>query len=280
MLLLLGCKRDDVIKKSRIDTRTPALTKIDRWIRTQLTEPYNVRAIYRFDNNELESKKYLTPPKPEVVVPYLKSLLKLWIQPYEQYGGKAFVKIYMPKLFVLVGDHNVNPDGTITQGLTEGGKKVTIYELDAFLDRAKHPDQPELKRYYHVIHHEFGHVLTQNKAFDREAFLEITPGDYDSGWFNRNKQQALDLGFISPYAADNVDEDFVELVATILTNTPEEVDAIISQASPSGAEKIKKKIKLVKGYFKSAWGIDMDVLQKTIHKNLQAYLANLKSSNP
>lgn len=281
-VLIWSCSDKDIPSDKSILVSKGALsagvTEIDQFIRDRLTDPYNMDVKYLFDQNELESNKYLIPPRTDVVLPYLRALIKIWVKPYERRGGTEFIKKYAIKRFVLVGGKNLNPStGTKILGQAEGGKKVVIYELDDFPKAIKNKDRSALKQYFHTLHHEFGHILNQNKDFDRESFIAVTPGDFTGAWFNRTPKQALDLGFITPYSAFNEDENFVEIMATLFTNSAEEYQGILDQASEEGRKKLEKKTTMVKSYLKNKWNIDADRLQADIQSAMDELFKSSKS---
>lgn len=276
LFLWSACGNDDEIKESRIDTSTPELTAMDVWIRENLTTPYNISINYTFDDNELDNSRYLTPPKLREVEPFLDAFLEVMIRPFEEEVGTDFVKEYFPKLFVLVGSYNYNSDGSRRLGVAEGGKKVVLYELNYFTERTSEASTSELARerfarYFHTIEHEFGHILQQTKAYDAEKFGSITP-QYRSTWNNLDEQEALNLGYITPYSAKNMDEDFVEILAMMLTNTAEDFEAILNLPENDEArEALRAKLEIIVDYYRESWNIDLYELQEIIAKKRQAY---------
>lgn len=255
-----GCNEEDDLGPSIIDTSTPQLSELDTWIRKNYTTLYNVEVKYKWDDTELENDKVLVPPAEDKVQPFLEAMLKVWVGPYEIEGGETFIRKYIPKLLVLVGSRNYNDNGTITQGQAESGMKIEIFELNYFDPTNK----ALIKRQFHVMHHEFGHILHQTIMFPVE-YKSLTPEGYTANWNNFSDSQALEQGFITSYAKAAPEEDFVEMIATMLTNSKEEWDAIIDGVySDEGRAMLRTKESYIINYFSQAWDIDVLSLQKSI----------------
>ncbi|WP_461532466.1 zinc-binding metallopeptidase [Sinomicrobium sp.] len=275
-VITISCSGDDGLEESRIDTSTPELSEMDIWIRENLTTPYNIAVTYTFDDNELDINRYLTPPKEEEVKPFLDAFKKVMIGPFEETSGSDFVKMYFPKLLVLVGSYNYNNDGTRRLGVAEGGKKVMLYELNYFTERTADAatsaeSRARFARYFHTIEHEFGHILQQTKEYDKEKFGAITPS-YRSTWNNLDDQEALDLGYISPYSAKNMDEDFVEILATMLTTSAEEFEEILdSPGNQAARDALRAKLAIIVDYYKESWNIDLYEMQEIITEKRLSY---------
>src|SRR5258708_13277535 len=70
----------------------------------------------------------------------------------------------------------------------------------------------------HTMHHEFGHILHQNVLYP-VSFKTISTG-YTGNWYNISDAQARQMGFITSYAQAAPDEDFVEMISSMLTGGP------------------------------------------------------------
>jgi substrate import-associated zinc metallohydrolase lipoprotein len=85
---------------------------------------------------------------------------------------------------------------------------------------------------------------------------------------------ALKMGFITPYASSADTEDFVELIALYLTQTPAAWNdrlAVANMRLPlakneelSGREKIETKFAMVVAYMRDEWKIDLHKLRDII----------------
>ncbi len=243
-----------------------SIDPLDIWLDNQFLKAYNIDVDYKWNAFEVPLDKNLTPPIDSVVQPTMESIKKIWIDTYQKVAGDAFIKTYCMKQFVLVGSLNFNRDGTITLGTAEGGRKVVIYDVNRF-DR-KNADF--LKNMIHTIQHEFGHILHQNKLYPNE-YKQISK-DYTSNWYNRTDQEALDLGFITPYASNNVDEDFVEMIATMLVEGKGAFDKIVeSSETEIGKEKLRRKELTIIKYYRDTYKIDFRALQAASSKAIIEY---------
>jgi substrate import-associated zinc metallohydrolase lipoprotein len=228
---------------------------IDAWLETNFLKPYNIEVRYRWDANELPNK-ILVPPLLSKVQPVMEGVKAIWIDPYEKEAGSDFIKKFCPKQYVLVGSANWNTDGTIVLGTAEGGRKVVLYQINEF-DK-KNVDG--VKQMLHTIHHEFAHILQQNVVPD-VAYKRITPGSYTSNWYNVSDSEALAAGYITPYSMLNADEDFVEILATMLVEGKTAYDARVNSANTTARTALRRKEQIVKDYLKNAYKIDFDRLQ-------------------
>lgn len=196
---------------------------LDKWIMDNYTTPYNIEVKWRWDDNEVSSEFWVTPPQKKQAQEFLEAMLEIWIKPYkEETKGNPFLETFIPKIIVLVGTPQYNKDGTITLGLAEGGRKVTVFDIDNF----DITDRSSVIKAFHTMHHEFAHVLHQTTFYSLD-FKSITKGDYTGNWKDVSVSDANLKGYITPYSMLNENEDFVELVAAILTtvdnsNTPQE----------------------------------------------------------
>ncbi|RAJ08580.1 substrate import-associated zinc metallohydrolase lipoprotein [Chitinophaga skermanii] len=233
-----------------------AKNAIDTFIINEYIIPYNISVKFRWDPFEVPTNKFLVPVKEDVVIPVMTIVKQIWINPYEQMLGKGFIQKYAPKQYVLVGSANYNNDGTIVLGEAEGGRKITLYQLNKF-DRK---NVPFVKQMLHTIHHEFAHILHQTILYQRE-YKQITPGGYTATWYNTSNAQALALGFITPYARSNSDEDFVEMISTMLVEGKAGFDAIVNAQTPAARDLLRRKEALVSAYMLDKWKVDIYELQ-------------------
>lgn len=283
-LFLVSCNEEDELGESLIDTSTPALNEVDEWIRENYTYPFNVEVKYKWDNSELDNTKILTPAQLEDVVPFLDHMKQIWIDPYVEAGGVEFMKALIPKQIVLVGSHNYNDNGSITLGQAEGGRKITIFDLNyiTFDFTGMEPweistAKKSITRVFKTMHHEFGHILHQTIAYPVE-YKKLTTG-YTSNWQNFDDLAARRLGFITGYSMKTPDEDFVEMLSEFLVVTNEEWNELIDninikdkdqpwivdeEASKVPRALIRQKEKMLADYMFQVWHIDIYELQAEI----------------
>jgi substrate import-associated zinc metallohydrolase lipoprotein len=195
------------------DTWTPGA--IDKWIADNLTTPYNIGVKYKWDQGELQDdfNKQLVPPKEEKVIPIMDAIKLAWINPYIAEGGLMFFKNISPKFFILVGSP-AYINGAIKLGTAEGGRKVTLYDVNNFRIKGMPgyvlSDTDNVKRVFATIHHEYAHILDQNIKVPVE-FSQSSASGYTSDWLNVTPEDARNEGFISPYGNSKKEEDWAEM---------------------------------------------------------------------
>jgi substrate import-associated zinc metallohydrolase lipoprotein len=271
-LALLGTSCSDPyndVKGSDIDYVTGdnhrPETELDTWIRSTFTEPYNIQVKYRWDNSELDPYKTLTPPDVSKVHDVMDVVKRVWIDTYNQVAAPEFMKEYTPKQFVLVGSANYNQDGSRTIGTAEGGRKVVLFVVNEF----EANDREQVKDLMHTVEHEFGHILNQTINYQAE-FKEVTPGTF-ANWASISVAEARLRGFITPYAMLSPNEDFVEMIATMLIEGQQGYERILScETSAASRALIRRKEQLVRDYFLEKFGINFTTLQTRVQEALEA----------
>ena len=282
LLITASCRKDNNGSLSTppygLGGDTWAQNNIDKWIYDSLTVPFNIAVKYRWDAWELQLDKTLVPPDTSKVIPSLQGLKTVCFQPYiDQTGSTALLRKYAPKNFVLVGSPQYNYNGSITLGQAEGGTKITLYLINYFSRLKK--DSASFKQMIHTIHHEFGHILHQNVLFS-PTYKTIT-GNYTATWFNVSDASARTQGFITAYAMAAPEEDFVEMIGTMLSGGPggttgyDNYEKLLTQAgstTSAGYLAIKAKEAIVVDYFAKTWNIDFYALQTKCRAALAGYL--------
>ena len=279
MILLTSCKKEEAL--GNVDNipglggDTWTFTSIDNWIRDSLTVPYNITAKYKWNQFELPLNRTLVPPKEEKVVAVLSSIKKAWIIPYIQEAGILFFKNNSPKFFDLVGSPSFNNDGSITLGTAEGGRKVVLYNLNNFRIKGMPGyvanDTATVIEMFHVIQHEYAHILDQTIKIPLE-FNQISASGYTSDWTNVSPDQALNEGFLTSYANSSATEDWAEMVSLMMVKGRAWFDNEVNGINFSGTTtngttaavaraRLRQKEAIVITYFKQAWNIDYYSLQ-------------------
>ena len=260
-LLLAACGSDDDLSSgSNLDTTPAEFNALDTWIDENYVTPYNIEVIYRWSESLVEQDRYLYPPLADSVQPALNVVRKLWIEPYTAVAGAGFVERIAPRQIVLVGGRNVNPSGTITLGLAEAGKRITLFEID-LLNKT---DRAAVVEFIHTIQHEYVHILNQLRPFDEAAYGTISPEGYTAQWFNETTAGSRSEGFITAYARASEIEDFAEMASTMLNMSRTEWDALVDGIGETGTTRIRQKERIVVDYYKSAYDIDLYVLQDSV----------------
>ncbi|WP_316804624.1 putative zinc-binding metallopeptidase [Pedobacter nototheniae] len=277
-LIYTSCKKEKLSDKSVfVDSNLPK-NALDNYVYNNYTVPYNIDIIYKYVDRESDITYNLVPATYDASVRMTKLLLQFGLKPYDEVtGSKTFIKRYFPKLLSYIGSSSVKSNGTIVLGTAEGGKKINLYNLNNLPTNSTSISY--LNQYYfHVIHHEFQHILNQTKPFPT-SFLTISGLAYVGDTWNTaftSNAAAITAGFISPYASKEGTEDFAELYSFYVTTSATDYTAYLNSAGTSaaalaGIATITTKMEIVKTYMKNEFGIDMDVLRA----NIQAKVAGL-----
>lgn len=289
LCLLMACsKKEDLGNVEDIPGLggdTWAASPLDKWLHDTLTVPFNIAVKYKWDQFEFELNKTLVPPKEEKIIPVMSAIQKVWMNTYIAEAGNLFFKKYCPKYFILSGSASWNENGTITLGTAEGGRKVVLYLVNDFLTKSMDgyqlSDSANVKQMFHVIEHEFGHILHQTVMYP-VAFKRICAGFYTGNWNNISDMAARQDGFVTPYAMSAFDEDFVEMVSTMLVEGQSGFDAIVNSipegTSINGVTKavaqsrLRQKEAMVVSYFLTVWNINFYSLQTRTRKEINQLL--------
>jgi substrate import-associated zinc metallohydrolase lipoprotein len=263
--LLVSCGEEKLDPNSQILDSNVEMNEFDEWLLDNYVTPYNIEFIYRMEYIESDMNYYLVPAQYEKSVQIAKLMIHLCLQAYDEVtGDKEFIRTYFPKMIHIIDSAAYRNNGTMVLGTAEGGLKITLYMINSLqLD----PDY--LNQYYfHTMHHEFAHILHQTKPYSSD-FEMISGTDYVKDTWNdafKSDADAQQHGFITPYAASEANEDFVELLSTYITNTPKFWSDMLKTAGKDGSAIIEQKFDIVYNYMKNTWGIDLNDLRDVILK--------------
>ncbi|GAO43929.1 substrate import-associated zinc metallohydrolase lipoprotein [Flavihumibacter petaseus] len=248
---------------------------VDDWLFTNYTQVYNVDVKYKWSQTELsELNKFVVPVDEAQVIPVMTAIKDIWVTPYEQEAGGNFMKQYMPRFIILFGSPSYNSDGSFTLGQAEGEGRILLFDLNNFRSKGMPGYEPvdslTVKEMFHTIEHEFGHTLHFNIMYPVE-FKTIT-GGYTSNWNNNTNAQAREQGFISNYAMNGPDDDFVETIAFLLVEGQSWFQAMLATIeSDEGRTKLQQKAAMVEDYYHNAWNINFRSLQTRTRAAIIAY---------
>lgn len=211
---------DDDLGASIFDTTEYPLDKteytfpLDSFVKVNFQEPYNLRFLYKMEDIGSDVQKNLVPCSYEKSEQLAVLCKYLWYDVYKKLAGENFVKEYSPRIIHVIGSPSYNPStGTETLGTAEGGLKITLYNGNK-IDPANLDYMNEY--FFKTMHHEFGHILAQNKAYPTDFNL-ISTGSYNAvDWGETPDSVALGQGFVSPYASSAAREDWVEVIANYI----------------------------------------------------------------
>lgn len=300
-----ACSEDDLDDKSVIVDSQKEQNEFDKWIFDNYIKEYNIDFKYRYEDIESDMNYYLVPADYNLSIVTAKLVKHLGLEPYDEItGSKEFIRKYYPKMIQLIGSGAYRNNGTFVLGTAEGGLKITLY----FINNLQ-LDPAYLNEYYfHTMHHEFAHILHQTKPYSTD-FDQITGGDYvtDSwsddfvdiedyteyvpGKSDPDENLSLNSGFITSYAGSEPNEDFVELISTYITNTPQYWNNVLQRAAwawepnpafnaaaaedyqnnpkyvqvaSNGAALLQAKFDIVYNYMMDKWNIDLNELRDVI----------------
>jgi len=247
---------------------------LDVYLRENFFDPYGIAVRYKYVDRYVEGDKRVVPTDRDLVVPMLDFLKEFWIEPFIQVeNGEKFYKRYVPKEIVFIGSPIYNSDGTITLGTADAGARITITQVNEI--DVDNPDWVFMQ--LNTIYHEFAHVMHQN--FDLPASYEqISPRGYTSAgsWYTLDNVDALERGFVSPYATSSFNEDFAETVAFILFDPnftenyllPESCGDADCEARNAGRAMIVKKYDSIIAHYKQHTGVDLLEVREIIQDKL------------
>ena len=259
---------DDVAKVEK--------NEFDIWLETNYRQPYNIDFKYRYFDNESDRSYNVIPADYECSIALAILIKHVWLESYVEGVNLEFMRTYAPRVFQLTGSYKWNENGSQVLGTAEGGLKVMLYgvnELDIDNPRINttnpyesHQVKPIDMNYwfFHTMHHEFCHILTQKKEYD-PTFRTISASTYHAtDWVNLEDKNVAKEGFVSSYASSEYNEDFAEVYATYVTNTAAGWQKIIDAAGDEGAKIINQKLELMKKYFRENWQLDMDKMRDIV----------------
>jgi substrate import-associated zinc metallohydrolase lipoprotein len=282
-----SCYKDELSPTSVIMDSVNPETDFDRWLNENFLLPYNINFIYRYEDIESDMDYDLVPAD-ETCARILAKLIKfLWLDPYTEVSDAHFMRQNSPRVMPVIGSGAWNSNNTLQLGTAEGGLKITFYvtnwlvtrgyitinynngvdETDGYTVTINSMD--DINYYFlHTAHHEFGHILNQNKAYPTDFNL-ISQDQYVAQWNTLTDAEALPIGFISAYASSQPGEDFVEVLSYYITSSDDEWNARLDIAGTSGAAIIERKLNIVKNYMADSWNIDLDELRSVLARRYE-----------
>lgn len=267
--MLPSCSGDDLSDTSVIKDSSQPKTAFDRWLDIHYVQPYNIQLKYRMEDKETDFTYTLAPADVNNSVKLAHIVLHTWLQAYDEVAGIAFTRQQAPKVFQFIGSPAFETDNRYMMGQAEGGMKITLFDVNelkvtrSFLNNS----------YFQSIHHEFTHILAQNKNYDTD-FQKISEGQYEpANWYASGKTEtyALQKGFISTYAMSEYNEDFAETLGFYLVDSPAEWEKKMATADSDGhnaSAVIQQKLSMVRSYMQTAWNIDIDRLRTVIQRRM------------
>ncbi|MDO5608181.1 MAG: putative zinc-binding metallopeptidase [Capnocytophaga sp.] len=277
VILMSACSAED---KPDAGTTVIALeddlsTKFDVFLKREYVDTYNIQFMYKMVDAESDMNYTLVPATYANSVKMANLVKYLCLEPYNAVAPDNFLKLYFPKMIMMVGSPAYRNNGTMVLGTAEGGLKITLYNINGLNVNNLNT---LYEYYFRTIYHEFSHILHQTKDFPND-FRMITPAAYvGDSWNTISEVNARRAGFISPYSMKESNEDFVELIAYYITYTDAQWTAALTAAGTTGAPIIQQKIEIVKNYLLASWDIDLDALKAEVQTRA-ANLSNVDLDN-
>ncbi|GHT72320.1 hypothetical protein AGMMS50262_00640 [Bacteroidia bacterium] len=250
----------------------------DKYLEANYLEPYNLEFMYKMRDVSSDTEYNLVPTELEKSKIMAILIKYLWFDVYKEVVGPEFLKQYGPRLIHLIGSGAYNPRlGTVILGSAEQGVKVTLYECNRF--DFYNIDIEVLNEYYFkTMHHEFAHILHQQKTYPK-TFETFSAGYYDpSYWQERTVSEAASMGFASPYGSSQPREDFVEIIANYIVKSDKWwADWMVLASKPGinqsgevvnenldGKDILEKKIVICREWLREKWNVDLDALRANV----------------
>ena len=270
-----SCYDDESLDVPVNDTDVDLNDPLDQYIEENFTQKYNMAIRYRFVDRYVDPDERVTPPRKEVVRPMLDFIEEFWIDPYlDVENGEQFFKDHVPSEIVFLGGFIFNEDGTVTLGTADAGAQITFTNVNAI-----DPDDLDWRALQlQTVYHEFAHTVHQNYKLP-PAFETISPTGYTSAgsWFNLPEEEALQRGFVSPYATSSPNEDFAETVAFYLFDTDfldntltDETNCDTPECASrnEGRERIRQKVNAISQHYENVTGVNLQELREAVQSKL------------
>ena len=262
-----GCKDNEFTDTIFVDPveDTEAYTKaFDQWLKKHYTDKYNVEFLYKLDDSATDPNYNVVPVSLGKADTIAHLALYLWYDVYDSIVSPTFLRDYGPKMIQLIGSSMINAaQGTEKLGYAEGGNKITLLKIN--LMETNNVNQ--LNEYiFKTMHHEFAHILHQQKAYPKE-FGQINPQDYDPNrWQDRADTTAWQLGYVSPYGSSQTREDFVETIANYIVKPDTTWNYMMTKAGDVGGPIITQKLEICRTWLMDKWDIDLDAMHVEVQK--------------
>ena len=283
-LILTGCEEEldprSIFPDVPVLDSTSYTYEFDKYLYENYQLKYNIEFKYKLDDESTDMNYNLVPVTYEKAQIVAHAIKYLWLDVYDRQQGEDFLKLYAPRIINVLGSPAINAaQGTETLGVAEGGVKITLYNMNG-IDLE---NMAWLNKYiFHVMHHEFSHILHQTKSFPKEYEL-ISAGLYDSqSWQYRGDEEAYSLGFVTPYSMSEAHEDFVEVISSYITDTREvwqkrgitmaedHTHIVAIDEDQEGTSIISTKINMCKDWLLEKYDYELDSLRAEVQRRQDA----------
>jgi substrate import-associated zinc metallohydrolase lipoprotein len=275
VIFLIGCYKEEDLNIPERSQDMDLSDPIDLHIYNTFLKPYNVIIRYNYVDRYVESDKRVTPSKREHVIPMVNFLNDFWVQPFVTVpNGKRFFEDHVPPELVFIGSSIYNTDGTITLGTADAGVRITLTEVNLFDTN----NNAWVEQQLGTLYHEFAHIMHQRYKLPTN-WESISPNGYTSSgsWYNLSDEEALQRGFVSPYATSSFNEDYAEMVAYLLfypnfhqyflTDEPN-CTTVNCERRNEGRARLRAKYTSVMTHFSQRVKVDLELVRANIQAKL------------
>ncbi len=274
ILILSSCYPEENLNVPVNDTQIEIVTELDQYIDDHFTTEYGMAIRYKFVDRYVSSLQRVTAPRLESVRPMLDFVEEFWINPYlEVENGEDFFKKHVPPEIIFLGGLIYLGDGLQVLGTADAGARITFTNVNA-IDPT---DEEWRDQQLNTVYHEFAHTVHQLYKLPT-AFETISPEGYTGAgsWFVLTDEEALERGFVSPYATSNPNEDFAETVSFFLFYSDfyghfvdqEDCETTICETRNQGRDMIRTKISSITSHYEKVTGVDLEELRAAIQSRL------------
>lgn len=252
---------------------------LDLYVQENFIEPFGVAVRFKYVDRYVDQTKRVTPPRREAVIPMLEFLEDFWVEPFtDAQNGDRFFRDHVPAEIVFIGSSMYNDDGTVTLGTADAGARITLTEVND----VDVTDKAWIIRQLGTIYHEFAHIMHQRYNLP-PSWQQISPAGYtgSGSWYNLSDEEALQRGFVSPYATSSYNEDFAELVAFLLFDEnfyekyledEDENDPACAEtgcaARNEGRQKLRQKYNAALSHYLQNTGVDLLEVRALVQQKL------------
>ena len=295
-LFAVSCQQDKLSSESVIKDSTVEKTAFDEWLEANFLQPYNIEFKYRYSLMESNLGFETVPADVDASIIYAHLVKYLCVDTYDEVAGVDFTRAYFPKMFFLMGAWEYRNTGSIVLGTAEAGKKIMlagVNELPYVFEQMSGTELEDYLNTYYIktIHHEFTHILNQNKEFS-QSFTQVSPTTYVGDACFDTDEYWRGRGYITAYSQSEPREDFAELLSEYITHDAdwwqEQMDAArtetkqVRKLDPDaeyGDVIIQAKIDLVRSYMQDSWSIDIDELRDIVGRRFSDVAEGLVDLN-
>lgn len=257
-LMITSCNKSDSIPYEEPDLSRTSDNPTDSLI-NEIYYQYQSQILYRWDQRYISTTAYATPPRFELIYPYLNNVIrKLFIASYDSQQSD-FMRQNLPIQMLLVGSRIDYTNGEEANFSGSGAAAQFSRIMVAGINEYDINNKNWLGSQVGTLHHELAHVL--DKKYGRPlTFDAVSKGLYavTVSYSSFSQAEAREKGFWRNYGMSNESEDFASWVDGIVGTPEDEVIQIISQN-----ERMKKKYHLIMNFYKDR-GIDLHEINRYI----------------